>query len=149
MLDIGEIINSAIETMKKQSEEKKINITTDIPTNLLKINADKDKLIQVFVNLLSNALKFTPNGGNVEIKAFESGNYIEVHVKDDGIGIPPDKIDKIFDKFYQIDNTSVRPYGGSGLGLAITKSMMEGHDGTIRVESTPGEGSVFILTFLK
>jgi len=149
MLDIGEIINSAIETMKKQSEEKKINITTDIPTDLLKINADKDKLIQVFVNLLSNALKFTPNDGNVEIKAYESEKYIEVCVKDDGIGIPPDKINKIFDKFYQIDNTSARPYGGSGLGLAITKSIMDGHGGTIRVESTPGEGTVFILTFLK
>ena len=149
MLDIGEIINSAIETMKKQSEEKKINITTDIPTDLLKINADKDKLIQVFINLLSNALKFTPNGGNVEIKANESEKYIEVCVKDDGIGIPCDKIDKIFNKFYQIDNTSARPYGGSGLGLAITKSIMEGHGGTIRAKSTPGEGSIFILTFLK
>jgi len=149
ILDIGEIINSAIETIKKQSEEKKINITTDIPTDLLKINADKDKLIQVFINLLSNALKFTPNGGNVEIKANESEKYIEVCVKDNGIGIPPDKIDKIFNKFYQIDNTSARPYGGSGLGLAITKSIMEGHGGTIRVESTPGEGTVFILTFLK
>jgi len=85
----------------------------------------------------------------VEIKAFESGKFIEVDVKDGGIGIPPDKIDKIFDKFYQIDNTYARPYSGSGLGLAITKSIMEGHGGTIRVESTPGEGSVFILTFLK
>ncbi len=149
MLDIGEIINSAIETMKKRLEEKKINITTNIPTDLLKINADKDKLIQVFINLLSNALKFTPNGGNVEIKANESEKYIEVCVKDDGIGIPSDKIDKIFNKFYQIDNTSARPYGGSGLGLAITKSIMEGHGGTIRVKSTPGEGSVFFLTFLK
>ncbi|MCD4842868.1 MAG: sensor histidine kinase [Methanosarcinales archaeon] len=149
MLDIGEIINSAIETIKKQSEEKKINITTDIPTDLLKINADKDKLIQVFINLLSNALKFTPNGGNVEIKANESEKYIEVYVKDDGIGISPDKIDKIFNKFYQIDNTSTRSYGGSGLGLVITKSIMKGHGGTIRVESTLGEGSVFILTFLK
>jgi len=149
ILDIGEIINSAIETMKKQSEEKKINITTDIPPDLLKINADKDKLIQVFINLLSNALKFTPNGGNVEIKANESEKYIKVCVKDDGIGIPADKINKIFNKFYQIDNTSARPYGGSGLGLAITKGIMDGHGGTIRVESTPGEGSVFSLIFLK
>ncbi len=149
ILDIGEIINSAIETMKKQSEEKNIKITTDIPPDLLKINADKDKLIQVFINLLSNALKFTSNGGNVKITANESEKHIEVCVKDDGIGIPPDKIKKIFNKFYQIDNTSARPYGGSGLGLAITKSIMDGHGGTIRVESTPGKGSVFILTFLK
>jgi signal transduction histidine kinase len=149
MQDMDEIINSAIETMKKQLEDKKINITTDIPTALSRINADKDKLIQVFINLLSNALKFTPSGGNVEIKANESEKYIEVYVKDNGIGIPPDKINKIFNKFYQIDNTSARLYGGSGLGLAITKSIVEGHGGTIRVESTPDEGSVFILTFLK
>jgi len=149
MMDLGETINSAIETIKKQSEEMELNITVDIPPGLTKINADKDKLIQVFVNLLSNASKFTKKGGNVKIRAVESEKYIEVCVKDDGIGIPPDKINKIFDKFYQIDNTSVRPYSGSGLGLAITKSIMEGHGGTIRVESTPGVGSVFILTFLK
>jgi len=148
-IDLGETINVAVETIKKQSEEKRLNITIDIPPDLTKINADRDKLIQVFVNLLSNALKFTPKSGNVDIKVIEFEKYIEIFVKDNGIGIPPDKIDKIFDKFYQIDNTSTRYYGGSGLGLAITKSIVDGHEGTIRVESKPGEGSVFIVTFNK
>jgi len=148
-IDLGETINAAIETIKKQSEKKKLNITIDIPPDLTKINADRDKLIQVFVNLLSNALKFTPKSGNVDIKVIEFEKYIEIFVKDNGIGIPPDKIDKIFDKFYQIDNTSTRHYGGSGLGLAITKSIVDGHGGTIRVESKPGKGSVFIMTLNK
>ncbi len=72
-----------------------------------------------------------------------------MYVKDDGIGIPPDKIDKIFDKFNRIDNNSTHPRGSAGLGLAITRGIMEGHGGSIRVESTPSKGSVFILTFKK
>lgn len=149
IVDLHDIIDTAVGTIRSQYEKKRLNITTDIPEDLPKINADKDKIIQVFINLLSNALKFTHEGGNVEIRAFEFENYIEVQVKDDGVGIPPDKIDKIFDKFYQVDNNSTHSYGGAGLGLAVTKAIMEDHGGFIRAESSPSKGSVFILTFNK
>lgn len=149
IVDLNDIIDTAVGTIRSQYEKNRLKITTDIPEDLPKINADKDKIIQVFINLLSNALKFTHEGGNVEIRAFEFENYIEVQVKDDGIGIPPDKIDKIFDKFYQVDNNSTHSYGGAGLGLAVIKAIMEDHGGSIRAESSPSKGSVFILTFNK
>jgi len=148
-VNLQEIIDIAVGTTKNQYETKALNMTISVPQNLSNINADKDRIIQVFLNLLSNAMKFTPEGGNVEIRCFEYEKYIEVHVKDDGVGIPPDKIDKIFSSFYQIDNSSTRSYGGAGLGLAISKSIMEGHGGSIRVKSIPSNGSEFILTFKK
>lgn len=149
LVDLYNIINSAANIIKNQAEEKGLELTIDVGQNLTKIKADRDKLIQVFVNLLGNALKFTHQGGNVEVKSREFKEYIEIHIKDNGIGIPPNRIDKIFDKFYQIDSTSTRPYSGSGLGLAIVKGIIEGHGGTIRVESTMGMGSTFIVTFNK
>jgi len=149
VVDLYNIINSAANTIKNQAEEKGLELTIDVGQNLTKIKADRDKLIQVFVNLLGNALKFTPQGGKVEVIAREFEKSIEIHVKDNGIGIPPNRIDKIFDKFYQIDSTSTRSYSGSGLGLAIVKGIIEGHSGTIRVESTLGNGSTFIVTFNK
>lgn len=145
-VNLYDVINTAIEIIKKPSEVKGLNITIDIPREQTTINADRDKLIQVFVNLLSNALKFTEEGGNVEIRAVEYETFLEVRIKDDGIGIQPDKLDNIFEKFYQIDTTSARPYGGSGLGLAITKGIVEAHGWTIRAESILGKGSEFILT---
>lgn len=149
IVDLRYIVNAAIENIKKEAQDKGLTLKTDIPEDLSKIYADKDKLIQVFLNLLSNALKFTNRNGSVEIKAIEFEKIIEVHVKDNGVGIPPEEIDKIFDKFYQVDNTSTRSYGGSGIGLAITKGIVEGHGGTIRVESKQGSGSDFIVTLNK
>lgn len=149
MVDLRYVVNTAVENIKKEAEVKGLTLKTDIPENLSKIHADKDKLIQVFLNLLSNALKFTNRNGCVEIKAIEFEKNIEVHVKDDGVGIPPEELDKIFDKFYQVDNNYKRSYGGSGIGLAIAKGIVEGHGGTIRVESKQGSGSDFIVTLNK
>ncbi len=149
IVDLRYVVNTAVENIKKEAQSKGLTLKTDIPENLSKIHADQDKLIQVFLNLLSNALKFTNRNGNVEIKAIEFEKNIEVHVKDDGLGIPPEELDKIFDKFYQVDNTYTRSYGGSGIGLAITKGIVEGHGGTIRVESKQGCGSDFIVTLNK
>lgn len=149
MVDIRNIINTSIRTVRKQSEKKKLDITAEIPENISKIFADNDRLTQVFVNLLSNSIKFTQERGKVKIKILDYEKFIEVQVKDNGIGIPPDKLDKIFDKLYQVDNSSTRAYGGSGIGLAITKGIVEGHGGTIKVESEVGKGCLFILTFNK
>jgi len=149
IVDLRYIVNAAVENITKEAQDKGLTLKTDIPENLSKIKADKDKLIQVFLNLLSNALKFTNRNGSVEIKAIEFEKIIEVHVKDNGVGIPPWELDKIFDKFYQVDNTSTRSYGGSGIGLAITKGIVEGLGGTIRVESKQGSGSDFIVTLNK
>ncbi|HEY9205821.1 MAG TPA: sensor histidine kinase [Candidatus Methanoperedens sp.] len=149
IVNLRYIIDAAVRNIKNEIEEKGLSLRINIPENLPEIRADRDKLIQVFLNLLSNAVKFTNKNGSIEIEAMELGKNIEVHVRDNGIGIPPDKLDKIFDKFYQVDNTSTRSYGGSGIGLAVAKGIVEGHGGTIRVESEPGRGSDFIVALNK
>ena len=125
--------------------DKSIDVSVDVPDKLI-LEAKVDALQQVFINLLENAIKFSDKGGNVSIKAYPEDNYhIHVEVTDTGIGIPDDKLDKVFDRFYQIDASSTRNYGGTGLGLAITKKIVEWHKGTTWVRNNPdgGRGSVF------
>ncbi|HJH29859.1 MAG TPA: sensor histidine kinase [Methanosarcinaceae archaeon] len=147
--NLHEIVNLSVKNMDSLSEEKGISIHVDLPKDLPHVRTDKDKLIQVLVNLLNNAIKFTPQGGNVEISSAEFNDFIEIRVKDDGIGIAHDLLDNIFDKFYQIDSSTTRKIGGSGLGLAITKGIIEGQGGTIRVESMPDIGTTFMFTLGK
>ena len=147
--NLREIVNLSVKNVDSLSKEKDISIDVNLPKYLPPIKTDKDKLIQVFVNLLNNAIKFTPQGGNIDISSVEFDDFLEIRIKDTGIGIAPDHLDKIFDKFYQIDSTSTRKAGGSGLGLAITKGIIEGQGGTIRVESTPDFGTIFIFTLGK
>ncbi len=147
--DLYEIVNLSVKNVDSLSKEKDIAIHVNLPQGLPSVRTDKDKLIQVFVNLLNNSIKFTPQGGNIEVSSVEFDDFLEMRIKDTGIGIAPDHLDKIFDKFYQIDSTSTRKAGGSGLGLAITKSIIEGQGGTIRIESTPHVETTFIFTLGK
>ncbi|KZZ83348.1 ATP-binding protein [Bacillus sp. SJS] len=106
---------------------------------------DKDKLSQVFSNLISNAIKYSPNGGNIEILVYEEEQYLNISVKDEGLGIPPEAMDKLFNKFYRVDNSDRRRIGGTGLGLAIVKEIVKAHEGMISVQSELGKGSVFTV----
>jgi signal transduction histidine kinase len=148
-VSLQEVLEHSLETIHRFSESKEISLVNDVPPSLPAVFADKDKLVQVFVNLLNNAVKFTPRGGEVTVRARETGDRVEVTVMDTGIGIDLSHIDHVFDKFYQIDSTSTRAAGGCGLGLAITKGLIEGMDGSIRAESEPGTGSRFIFTLLR
>jgi len=145
-VSLHEALDHSLESIRRFSESKGVEIEADMPASLPAVCADKDKLIQVFVNLLNNAVKFTPQGGKITVHAHRSGADVEISVRDTGIGIDPAYAERIFDKFYQIDNTSTRSAGGCGLGLAITKGLLEGMDGSIRVESESGAGSRFIFT---
>lgn len=108
---------------------------------------DRTRLHQLFTNIIHNALKYSPYGGEVRINVSEIGtSHLEITIQDFGIGIPATAIFKVFDKFYRVDNSASRKIGGTGLGLAICKEIVEGHDGTIRVESSVGEGSTFFIT---
>ena len=116
----------------------------------MEVRADREKLRQVMVNLLSNAVKFTPKGGWVQVLVTEVKFQPELDadgwqfvVQDSGVGIPTDQLEKIFQSFYQVDNSSTREFGGAGLGLAIVKSYVEGHGGKVRVQSELGQGSRF------
>ncbi|MDO9351961.1 MAG: HAMP domain-containing sensor histidine kinase [Deltaproteobacteria bacterium] len=122
--------------------DKNLTIQVDIPEGLL-VYADRNRLHDIFINLLSNAFKFTPDGGKVLIIASQKGDDIFHEIRDTGIGIPEDKLQKIFEEFYQVEGGK---YGGTGLGLPIAKRVIEEHGGRIWVESRPGKGSVFYFT---
>jgi signal transduction histidine kinase len=107
---------------------------------------DAKRLGQVFDNLIGNAIKFSPNGGRVTTRLSRQYDRVRVEISDTGIGIPSEKLDKIWDRFYQIDSTSTRRFAGTGLGLAIVKRIVEAHGGEITVESEVGEGTTFCFS---
>ncbi|HVE83618.1 MAG TPA: ATP-binding protein [Myxococcales bacterium] len=152
-VDVPELVGSAISSVRPQALKK--GVTVDGKPRgaaTLVANADREKLRQAVVNLLANAVKFTAKGGTVAVsvsgpehqEALGEEGY-QITIEDTGVGIPQDQFDKIFESFYQVDNSSTREYGGAGIGLAIVKSFVEGHGGRIRVSSELGRGSRFTV----
>lgn len=134
---------------KPLAEEKKINLAIDSAESIPKIQADVDKLRQVITNLVSNALKFTPEGGEIIIRAKKQDDiFLQIQVKDSGIGIPPDELNQVFDKFHQVKGMrdKIRGPKGTGLGLTIVKGIIEAHKGKIWVESEVNKGTSFFFT---
>ena len=125
--------------------KKNINLDVKVEPQLGMIDADKTKFEQILYNLASNAIKFTPEKGNVTIEARRSGNFVQVSIIDTGIGISKNDMDKLFQPFKQLNRYITREYEGTGLGLALVKKFVEMHRGKIRVESKVGEGSIFIF----
>jgi signal transduction histidine kinase len=117
-----------------------------VPASLPLVRADGDRLRQVLANLLSNAVKFSPQGGNILVSARHEGASVVVSVTDQGIGIAKDAAEKLFTKFYRVDNRETRDIGGTGLGLALVKEIIEAHQGQVWVESEQGLGSRFFFT---
>lgn len=143
-VDLYDIIRESVGSMRKIAEEVGIPIHLDLQGESPRITGDRDRLVQVFVNLIGNALKFTKEG-EIKIWARMVDGHPEIRVSDTGIGIPPDELDRIFDKFHQVDSRLTREVGGTGLGLAICKGIIEGHGGSIRAESEVGKGSTFVI----
>jgi PAS domain S-box-containing protein len=117
-----------------------------LPDTLPVVRADPDRIRQVLLNLLSNAAKFSPHGGTVTVSARQQGAYIEVRVADQGVGIPPDALPKLFSKFFRVSNHETRHITGTGLGLALVKQIIADHAGRVGVESSLGQGSTFFFT---
>ncbi len=148
------LIESTVSSLRPQADGKSIAIEVEVPEDLPAAFADKDKIEQVLVNLIGNAIKFTPERGKIFViaKAFSEEregkdvNKIAVSVKDTGIGIPGEQLNSIFEKFHQVEGSLHRSTGGTGLGLAITKGLVEAHQGKIWVESEVGKGSIFTFT---
>ena len=139
---IGEVLS----VMKPLADKKSINIKFDNKvTNMVKL--DYQKTQQIFYNLVSNAVKFTPENGTINISATDKGKFVELSVKDSGVGIPKAAQEKIFDKFVQLENTYTKTGSSTGLGLTITKRFVEMMNGTIRLESEEGKGANFIMNF--
>jgi signal transduction histidine kinase len=141
---IQQIIQAACNEVASTAEAKSQQLTTHMPVKELIVKADREKLELVLVNLLNNAVRFTPNGGAITVSASASRGEVRVEVKDTGIGIPPDEIDKIFKEFYQVEDHMTRHYGGLGVGLAIARGLVDLHGGRIWAESEGKEkGATF------
>lgn len=144
-LSVDDLIAKAVENFRPKYEEKEIDVQVKTDDDLPTVYWDFQKILQVFQNLLDNALKFTPEGGKIVISAHSKSDFVEVNIKDNGIGIPKGELDRIFERFYQVDSSSTRRFGGSGLGLSIVREIILAHRGKIFVESEEGEGTSFLI----
>jgi signal transduction histidine kinase len=151
-IDLAGTFRRVCATMAPLIQKKNQQFTTSIPPQMQPIAGDERKLQQMLLNLLSNANKFTPEGGHINAsmryfsqnEAFREGG-VEIVVVDDGIGISEDQLGRIFDMFHQVDGSSTRNFGGTGVGLALARKFVELHGGTIRVESELGKGAKFTV----
>jgi signal transduction histidine kinase len=143
---LSQIIDRSLDAVRPMAERKKIELSSTYQD--MDLIADGSRLIQVIINLISNALKFTEAGGEVKVTTrFNSQtDFVEISVSDTGRGIPAEKLESIFARYEQVDETDASVKGGAGLGLAICKRIVEEHGGTIGVESAPGKGSRFWFT---
>ena len=148
-VNITEIIGNAIIDISPQANSKDLTIENNTQSDLPLIKGDMDKLTQVFINLIENAIKFTPNGGKITMAAFEDGENIHNTVTDTGIGVSADVISNLFERFYQVDASTTRHYGGTGIGLYISKLIVEVHKGKIWAESEEGAGTTFHVVLPK
>jgi len=149
-VDMNEIISKAVNSLQLQAKNQELTLENNLPQGLPQVLADKKRILQVATNLIENAIKFNKPGGKISVCAVHDpkDKKIIFTVADTGIGIPENKLAKIFDKFYQIDSSQIRRYAGCGLGLAISKSILDLHRGRIWAQSTVGSGSKFFFELL-
>ncbi|MBN1277255.1 MAG: PAS domain S-box protein [Deltaproteobacteria bacterium] len=147
-VSLGGIIDSVLSIVEARAEEKHIRITKEISDDLPAVRADRDRLNQILLNVLDNAVKYTPDSGSISVNAFfqEDSNYVVVKISDTGIGIPKRDIPRLGERFYRADKTRSRELGGTGLGLSIVKHLMMAHNGNINFESRPGAGTAVSLS---
>jgi PAS domain S-box-containing protein len=145
-VDLHELIATAVETIRPSAEAKQLRLTTTLDASAGRVRGDPNRLQQVMWNLLTNAVKFTPAGGRIDVLLERVNSHIEIIVEDSGVGIKPEFLAFVFDRFRQADASTTRRQGGLGIGLSIVKHLMELHGGSVRVKS-PGEGmgSTFIV----
>ncbi len=143
------IAEQVLASLRGQIEEKSIAVKIDLPENMPKVLADENKLRQVLLNLIDNAVKYNQPGGEVVISAVEINNSVKVMISDTGIGIPRKELPRLFERFYRVDKARSRELGGTGLGLSIVKHIIQSHNGGVSVQSVDGEGSTFSFTLPK
>ncbi|HUT72121.1 MAG TPA: ATP-binding protein [Desulfatiglandales bacterium] len=141
-VQLMDILDSLVGFMQARAKEKNISLSLKKATLPL-INADAKSMEEVFSNLITNAINYTPEGGNITLAGEVSGDFVHISISDTGYGIVPDELPRIFERFYRVKNDKTRNIVGTGLGLPIVKSIVEAHNGTIKAESTEGVGSTF------
>ncbi|MCC6996078.1 MAG: HAMP domain-containing histidine kinase [Deltaproteobacteria bacterium] len=165
-VDMREVVRAAMGSVMSRARKKRLSVRMAIEPELPRVSGNRERLHEVIVNLLSNAIKFTPERGQIEISLsvapeasdpYAIGRFgvappgtgqhaMLVRVQDSGIGIPTEKLDRVFDAFFQVDSSPTREYGGTGLGLALVKAFVEAHGGHVWVDSELGHGSTFSFT---
>jgi len=145
-VDLRAALLGVLPVVKPRAQDKRIRISTFLPTDLPLVWADPGKLNQILLNLITNGIKYTHENGSVSVEARTVDDTVEIWVNDTGIGIAREDQDKVFQRFTQIDSSATRSQGGTGLGLAIVRELVELHGGAIRVQSKLGKGSSFIFT---
>ncbi len=143
--DIAAVVHAVLAMNKKAIEAAKHQVMVNIPDHIPAILADRNHLEQVFINLLDNAVKFTPAGGRIQIKAVVEPPFVRIDVQDSGIGIAQEHLSRVFERFYRVDKARSTETGGTGLGLAIVKHIVQAHQGKVEVHSTPDKGTVFSI----
>ncbi len=146
-VNLADILTSVAEEQRSYSGRHEL--TLELPEQLPRVAADRDKVAQIATNLVSNAIKYSPAGGQIHIKVSEESDRLIISVRDEGIGIPEDKLPSLFSRFYQVDSSSTRKIGGTGIGLFLVKHLTEAHGGEVWVESTPEAGSTFYFSLPK
>jgi signal transduction histidine kinase len=149
-VDLSDMVHAMVSDFCAAAVEAEISLTAEIASDIPPVSGDPEQLRRVLDNLLGNAIKFTPSGGSITIRLWQDGDdgerAVVLEVSDTGIGIPPDQLERVFDRFYQVDGSSKRRYGGVGLGLALVKEIVEAHEGHVAVRSVVDEGSTFRVT---
>ncbi len=145
-MPVADVIAGTLDSFRAVCEQSGRSVRARVPENLPRVKGDRDRIGQVLMNFVSNALKYSPNGGDVVISARHVGDFVNVSVQDHGMGITREDQKQLFTKFYRIDNALTREIGGTGLGLSICKSIIELHGGKVWVRSKMGEGSTFTFS---
>ncbi len=146
--DVNAMAQRIVKSLTPVANNKEIKLSVLTNSEVLAM-VDREKFWQVVYNVTDNAVKYTPSGGMVQLLVYNEGDRCRIEVSDNGIGIPKEDMEKVFDRFYRVDKDRARETGGTGLGLAIAKGVVESHGGTISVESTIGEGTRFIISIPK
>jgi two-component system sensor histidine kinase ResE len=145
-VDLAELIGGAVEAFEAQTRDGKIDVEVDLPSDLPAVRADSDRIYQVLVNLVSNALRFNQPDGKITVAARQVDGRVRVDVRDTGPGIPAAQLPYIWERFHRADPSRSRQDGGTGLGLAIVRSIVEAHGGEVSAQSEIGRGSTFSFT---
>jgi two-component system phosphate regulon sensor histidine kinase PhoR len=143
---LHDLFDNALDSLEMKADRNDVRLVEAAPDNLPEVYGDQDRLRRVVVNLADNAIKYNETGGTVRLEAANHADGVVVRVVDDGIGVPPEHRSRLTERFYRVDKSRSRNQGGTGLGLAIVKHILNAHDRSLRIESTPGEGSTFSFT---
>jgi two-component system phosphate regulon sensor histidine kinase PhoR len=147
-LSVADILEKALNLIQTKADMKHVMIRTDLPASLPLICADRDRAVQILLNILDNAVKFTPEEGRVSITASEDQQgFLLIKISDTGPGIPKNELPRLGERFYRVDKMRSRDLGGTGLGLSIVKHLMKAHGGNLQIDSAPGKGTVVSLRF--